>query len=228
MHGDDAHAVNEHLAIGIERVDGLDRAADDHRIEAVKLGELVLPVDQRLEFLGAAGVEPVDRVFGQHVKERLVDRVNTFSQDRPLPAALAGDRRLVGTKLLAHQEATRILEVVAGNHAAERLAGRQGLTVPGVNVTDLALRHRDQRHLVDPELPAPEAKMQAAAQEINLEARLSIDGDDPAFGNRTLDRPQLLDDADPVVGDVPQAGQLANHDQAHQKTHHPDDAGWHV
>ena len=48
---DDAHAVDHHLLVGIERVGGLDRAADDHRVEAVELGQLVLPVDQRLELL---------------------------------------------------------------------------------------------------------------------------------------------------------------------------------
>ena len=173
---------------------------------------------------GPAGVEAVDHVLGEHDEEREVDRVDAFAEDGPLPAALAGDRLLVGTDLLADEEAAGVLEVVAGNDAAQGLAGRQRLAVAGVDVADLALRHGHQRHLVDPVLPAPEAEVQAAAEHLGLEARLAVQGDDPALGDRTLDRPQLLDDADPVVGDVPQAGQLAEHDHAHDQADQPEHA----
>ena len=121
------------LLVGIERVGGLDRAADDHRVEPVVLAQLVLPVDQRLQLLRAAGFQAVDRVLGHDHEQREVDRVNAFAQDRPLPAALAQDRLVLGARRLAAQEAAGILEVVArqrpgpasGSAAAPRRRGHR-------------------------------------------------------------------------------------------------------
>ena len=87
--------------------------------------------------------------------------------------------------------------------------GSERLAVACIDIADLALRHGDQRQLVDPVLPSPEAEMHAAAEDLGLETRLALQRDDPAFGDRSLHRPELLDDPDPIVGDVAQAGQLA-------------------
>ena len=209
VHRHDPDAVDHDLLVGIERVGRLDRTADDHRIEALVLAQLVLPVDQRLQLLRAAGFEAVDRVFGHDREERDVDRVDTFAQDRPLPPALTQDRLVLGARRLAAQEAAGILEIVAGNDLAQRLARQQRLAVTGVDIADLALRHRDQRHLVDPVLPPPQSEMQTAAQDLRLKPRLAIERDDSPLGHRTLHRPELLDDPDPVVGDVAQARKLA-------------------
>ena len=55
------------VLLGIERVGGLDRAADDDRVEAVDLVQLVLPADQRLELVlalhGVAGGRRVSSVM---------------------------------------------------------------------------------------------------------------------------------------------------------------------
>ena len=56
-------------------------------------------------------------------------------------------------------------------------------------------------HLV---LPAPVAEVHSAAQQVGLEAGLAVQGNDPAFADGAAERPQLLDDADGVVGNVPQ------------------------
>ena len=181
-------------------------------------------LDQRLELLRAAGFQAVDRVLGHDREEREVDGVDAFAQDGPLPAALTQDRLCSGLVGSPPRKRAGVLEVVAGNDLAQRLARQQRLAVAGVDITDLALRHRDQRHLVDAVLPAPESEMQAAAQHLRLKPRLAIQRDDPPLGHRTLDRPELLDDPDPVVGDVAQAGQLAEHDDTHDQAHDPDKA----
>ena len=82
-----------------------------------------------LNSFGPPGVQAVDHVFGEHVEEREVEGVDAFAEDRPLPTALAGGRLLIGTHLLTHKEAAGVLEVVARNHTAQRLAGAQGLAV---------------------------------------------------------------------------------------------------
>ena len=108
----------------------------------------------------------------------------------------------------ADQERAGVLEVVARNHPAERLAGRQRLAVAGIDVGDLALRHGHQPDLVDAELPPPQAEVDAAAEQVDLVAGLAVQGDDPAFGHRPLGRPEVLDDADLVIGDDAQPAQL--------------------
>ena len=125
VHRHDADAVDHDLLLGIERVGGLDRTADDHRIETLVLAQVILPVDERLQLFRAAGFKAVDHVFGDHREERDVDRVDAFAQDRPLAAALTQHRLVVGACRLAAQEAPRILKVVARHDLAQRLARRQ-------------------------------------------------------------------------------------------------------
>ena len=159
-----------------------------------------------------------------HREQREVDRVDAFAQDRPLPAALAEDRLVLGARRLAPQESAGILEVVAGNDLAQRLARQQRLAVACIDIADLALRHRDQRHLVDAVLPSPEAEMQAAAEDLRLKPRLAVERDDPPLGDRPLHRPEFLDDPDPVVGDVAQAGQLAGRNHQYDHAQDPEEA----
>ena len=212
------------VLLGIERVGRLDRAADHHRAEAVELGQLVLPADQRLELLLVAPVsQAVDVVLGDHTNSARLMAYTPSRRIGPLAAALAARRLLVGADRSPTRNAAGVLEVVAGDDAAQRLARRQRLAVAGVDVADLALRNRHQRHLMDAVLPAPEAEMQAAAQQLGLEAGLAVQGDDAAFGHRALARPQLLDDADAVVGDVPQAHRFPQQQQANGQQQHEAD-----
>ena len=55
---------------------------------------------------------------------------------------------------------------------------------------------------MDAILPAPEAEVQAAAEQIGLVAGFAVEGDDAAFGHGAAARPEFLDDADLLVGDV--------------------------
>ena len=174
MHGDDSDLV------------GL--AADDQRAEALQRPELVLPLFQALR--------PFQRkhaILGDHVEQRDVDGVHAFAEDAPLTAFLPA----VGEKL------PRVLEVVAVDHPGQGLRGDQLVAAAGENVTDLPLFDGDQGQLVDRVLPAPEAEMEAAAEDVGLVARFAAEGDHRAFGQRAAARPQLLHDADAVVGDVP-------------------------
>src|SRR5207249_11344125 len=72
--GDDADRVHGDRLLRPQWVGRLDRAADHDRVEAVDLTQLVLPTDDRLEFLlRRGGSETVDRVLG-HDQEQ--GRVN--------------------------------------------------------------------------------------------------------------------------------------------------------
>ena len=106
------------------------------------------------------------------------------------------------------EEGFGVLEVVAADHAAERLARLERLAVAGVDVADLALRNRHQRHAVHLVLNRPFEEMHAAAQQAGFEARLTAVGDDAALVDRSLARPDLFHDPDAIVGD-----------DAHAKTH---------
>ena len=222
--GHDADAVDHHLLVGIQRVGRLDRAADDHGVESLVLVQLVLPVDERLELLGSAGFEAIDRVFGHHREQGGVDRVDAFADDRPLPSALAPHRLVVRADLLAAQEPPRVLEIVAAHDLAQRLARQQRLAVAGIDIADLALRHRDQRRFVNAVLPPPQAEMQPTTQDLGLKPCLAVQSDDSPFRHRPFHRPQLFDDADPVVGDITHTRKLGcnRHDQ--KRGHDPEHA----
>ena len=60
----------------------------------------------------------------------------------------------------------------------------------------------DQRELVDGILPAPEAEVESAAEDVGLVAGLAVQGDDRAFRQRPAAGPELFHDADAVVGDI--------------------------
>ena len=129
---------------GLQRVGRRDRAADDDRVEAVDLLQLVLPADQGLELALALELQAVDRVLGDDDEQGEVDRVDALAQDGPLPAALADVRLAALDPGVAEQERVGVLEVVAVDDAAERLARRQRLAVAGVDVADLPLRARSR------------------------------------------------------------------------------------
>ncbi len=102
--------------IGIERVGRLDRTADDHRVEALVLAQLVLPVHERLQLFRSTGFQTVDGVFGHDGEERDVDCIDAFAQDGPLPPSLSHERFPLGAGGHASEKAAGILEIVAVNH----------------------------------------------------------------------------------------------------------------
>ena len=55
---------------------------------------------------------------------------------------------------------------------------------------------------MDAVLPAPKAEVEAAAEQVGLEAGLAVERDDPALGDRPLGRPEFFDDAHAVVRNV--------------------------
>ncbi len=121
-----------------------------------------------------------------------------------LPAALPARRGGV----FGLQELAGILEIVAGGDAAQCLAGGKRFAVAGIDVADLALRHRDERNFVQPIHPAPQADVKAAAQHVRLEAGFIAQRDQSALLDGAGARPELFDDADAIVGDVAQAGKF--------------------
>src|SRR5262249_37302762 len=161
-----------------DRVVRFERAANDDGAEAVELAQLVLPVDQRFQLALALDVEPVDDILRDHHEQRQVDGVDAFTKDGPLSAALTGHG--LGRAGSA-EEGVGVLEVVARHDPAERLARLEHVAVAGVDIADLALGNGDERHSVDAVLPAPQAKVHAAAQDLVLKAGLTVHRDYAAF-----------------------------------------------
>ena len=102
----------------------------------------------------------------------------------------------------------------------QRLARLQRLAVTGIDVPDLPLRNHHQRQLVNPILPAPEERMDAAAQECRLVSGFAPERDEVPFRDRAASRPELLDDADAIVGNIANPQQDRDHDECH-----PDEEG---
>ena len=163
-------------------------AADDQRAEALQSLELVLPLFQAL-----GPLQREHAVLGNHVEQRDVDGVHAFAEDAALTAFLPA----VGEKL------PRVLEVVALDDPGQGLRRHELVAAAREDVADLPLLDGDQRELVDRVLPPPKSEVDAAAENVGLVARLAVEGNDRAFGQRAAGRPQLLHDADAVVGDVP-------------------------
>ena len=186
--------------------------ADDDRAEAIDAFELALPFDERIDLVVLLEIEMKDGVLGDDDEQGEVDGVHAFAQDGALPAALSA--RSGG--VFGLQEFAGILEVVTVGDAAQRLAGGERFAVTGVNVADLALRHRDERDLVQAVHPAPQAQVETAAQHIGFETGFIAQRDQTALLDGPGARPELFDDADAVVGDVAQATELGNrHDGDH-------------
>ena len=185
--------------------------------KAVDFAECLLPAGDDLAFLRPQQMrEVIDRIVGDNHEQGRVDGVDAFAKDRSLPAALAAltpARRSSALVAGFAQEGAGILEVIAGDDAAQGLAGRQRLAVASVDVADFALRNGHQRHLVDAVLPAPKPEMDAAAEQIGLVAGFAVQGDDAAFGHRPGPRPEFFDDADLLVGDWRRVSHEANSGQ---------------
>ena len=163
-------------------------AADDQRAEAVQGLELLLPLFEAL-----CPFQREDAIFGNHVEQRDVDGVDAFAEDAALAAFLA----------VAGQKLPCVLEVVALDDPGQGLRRHELIAAAGEDVADLPLLDGDQGKLVDFVLPAPESEMDAAAEDVGLVARLAVQGNDRALGQRAVGRPHLLDNADAVVGDEP-------------------------
>ena len=147
-----------------------DLPRDDQRAEAAELPELMLPLLQALGIF-----QGKDAVLGDHVEQGDVDGVHAFAEDAPLPALLPA----VGEELAG------VLEVVALDDFAQGLRRFELFAAAGEDIADLALLDRDQGELVNGILPAPEAEVQAAAEDVGLVAGLAVQGDDRAFRQRT-------------------------------------------
>src|SRR5207249_5423374 len=132
----------------VDRIARLHLPADDHWAEAVNLAELVLPGDQRFQFPLPTDVEAVDGVLADDHEQGEVDCVHAFAEDGTLPAALA-ERGVIDLDDALAEKAAGVLKVVAWHHAGQRLARLQRLAVAGIDVADLALRHRHKGDLVD-------------------------------------------------------------------------------
>ena len=162
-------------------------ARDDQRAEAVELPELMLPL---LQALGIFQRE--DAVFGDDVEQGDIDGVDALAEDAPLAAFLP----FVGEELAG------VLEVVALDDFAQGLRRFEVFAAAGEDIADLALLDRDQGELVNGILPAPEAEVNSAAEDVGLIAGLAVQGDDRAFGERPAAGPEFLHDADAVVRDI--------------------------
>ena len=208
MHCHDADGVDDERFGFIERVDGTEFFTDDHGIEAVEIAELFLPAHQFFKFGAALQFKPIRDILRDDDEEREVDRVNPFAQDRALPAALP--RHAAFDLRRQSEKGPRILEMVAARHTPERLAGLQRLTIAGVDVSDLPLRHRHQRRLVNAVLPPPESKVQSTAQQIDLISGLAVEREDAPVRDRALARPELFDHPHTIVGDVPRSDRRGN------------------
>src|SRR5205085_10909986 len=130
-----------------------DLFADHHRVESALLAQLLLPADKLLQLAPALDVQMVNHVFGDHEEERQVNRIDAFAQDRALAATLSSRAFVVPARLA--EKCAGILEVIAIDHARQRLAGLERLAVTRVHVADLPLRDHYQRQLVYAVLPAP-------------------------------------------------------------------------
>src|SRR5262249_35667138 len=143
-------------------------------------------------------------VLGDDDEHGEVDGVDAFAEDGPLPAALPAHAVLPSA-----EEGGGVLEVVAGDDAAEGLARLEHLAVAGVDRADLPLPDGDPGDFGNVMLPRPRRGGEAPAEDFAREAAPAVHRDDPAPAARAGRRPELLDDADAVVGDVAQPRQLA-------------------
>ena len=121
------------------------------RFEAVNPLELVLPLAIFLLLL-LLNRPRKHMVFGDDHKQRQVYGEDAFTQNRPLPAALA----------VASQERLCVLKVIAIHKASKGLRRRKRVSVASIDVTDLALGNHHQRLFVDAVLPREKAQMQTA------------------------------------------------------------------
>jgi hypothetical protein len=141
----------------------------------------------------------------------------------PPPLAAHTDGRLASRRGSAFgfpQKSAGILKIIARDHAAKGLAGRQRLAVARINVTDFSLRDGHQRHLVNAVLPAPQPKVDAAAEQIGLVAGLTVQGNHGALRHQPAPRPKLFHDSHLLIGDPPQCqprSQRGQHPNQHQR-----------
>ena len=84
------------------------------------------------------------------------------------------------------QELRRVLEAVARDFAAEDLVGRHGGAVRGDDEGDFARRDDHERHALHLVEPVPVAEVPAGGQQVGLQARLTVEGDErePAGSGR--------------------------------------------
>jgi hypothetical protein len=179
---------------------------DHDRLEAIAVGDDFGHPLERIRLRGLERKE-VDPVARDHHELSRVERIRAFTEDLPLRTALPAGA----------QELSNILKIVGGYVLRERLCGREGLAVAREHVSDSALRDRDQRHFVNAVLKRHQ-HVPAASKQVRLESRFTVERDEPGL-HRTGRAPEPLDNANPVIGDVPKGEDERRNDK--QGEQHP-------
>ena len=181
------------------------------RHEAVAIRDRLLHGVENALLLPAQGVA-IDPLLGDDGELRGVDRIGALAKDLSLRSLLAA----------AHQEAARVLEVgfVLGVVGGEHLGRPERRAVAREHVGDASLADRDEIGLVEP-IHEGHEDMNAAAQDLGLEARLAVQRNETRF-DRALRRPHLLDDTDLIVGDVAKDVGHANQNEQQDDDCRPD------
>ncbi|MEZ4410700.1 MAG: hypothetical protein R3A52_30085 [Polyangiales bacterium] len=194
-HGrDDLALLQRGAVVHGDHADGVVAAFEHHGVVApARLDQLAHAVDERGVF-GVEG-ERAHALAGEHDELREVERVGALAEDLALRPALPARR----------EEARNVLEVVGGEVAREGLRGAERAAVAGEDVPDAPLADGDQREAVHAVLEG-HPPVDASAQDLGLIAGLALERDEPALDG-AAGGPALLDHADAVVGDVPDAEQ---------------------
>lgn len=184
------------------------------RNESVAIRDRLLHGVENALFLPAQGVA-IDPLLGDDGELRGVDRIGALAKDLSLRSLLPA----------AHQEAARVLEVgfVVGIVGGEHLRGPERRAVAREHVGDASLADRDEIGFVEP-IHEGHEDMNAAAQDLGLEARLAVQRNETRF-DRALRRPHLLDDADLIVGNVAKDIGHADEDEKRNDDPRPDADG---
>jgi hypothetical protein len=122
-----------------------------------------------------------------------VDRIGALAQDLALRALLAATK----------QKPSRVLEVrlVLGVVGAKHLRRAKRRAVAREHIGNLALPDGHEIGFVNP-VHEGKKDMEAAAQHFGLITGLAVQRDEPVL-DRPFRRPELFDDADLIVRDVP-------------------------
>ena len=133
--------------------------------------------------------------LGHHHELGEVQRIGAFTQHLALRALLAA--------LL--EKAARILKVVGAVEVRrQRLVGAEGAAVTRKDIADAALGNGHQRLDMKPVLEGEE-QVHAAAQNVGLVPRFTFERDQCyAVADGAIRAPQLFDDGDAIVADVPE------------------------
>ncbi len=179
---------------------------DHHRLEAAaRLDDFRHLVEQGR--VGAVQAQGEGLVLGHHHELRQVDGVRALAQDLALRALLAA----------GFEEPAGVLEVGVVGVAGQGLVGVKRCAAAAEDIADPALGNGHQGMDVQAELEREE-EVQAAAQDVGLEAGLPAQGDDAGL-DRAGRAPQLLHHRHPAVADVADHAGAGEERQGDQDKH---------